>query len=78
MPPDRYTTVTLLDETAAKLADLVVDHDLESVAEAIDFAADAARDRRPSQKPSYSSLQRFLLTSGGGFVEIGRRELDQT
>ncbi|WP_459877125.1 hypothetical protein [Halorubrum gandharaense] len=32
------------DETAAKLAELVVTHDLESVAEAIDFAADVARD----------------------------------
>ncbi|GAB6878289.1 hypothetical protein JCM17823_05630 [Halorubrum gandharaense] len=38
------TTVMISDETAAKLAELVVTHDLESVAEAIDFAADVARD----------------------------------
>ncbi|WP_281196070.1 hypothetical protein [Halorubrum sp. F4] len=44
MPPDGYTTVTISDETAAKLAEFVVTHNLESVAEAIDFAADAARD----------------------------------
>lgn len=44
MPPDGYTTITIPDETAAKLADLVVAHDLGSVAEAVDFAADAARD----------------------------------
>lgn len=44
MPPDGYTTVTISDETAAKLAELVVTHDLGSVAEAVDFAADAARE----------------------------------
>lgn len=44
MSPDGYAIVTISDETAAKLVELVVAHDLESVAEAIDFAADTVRD----------------------------------
>lgn len=46
MPPDGYTMVTIPDESAAKLAELVVTHDLGSVAAAIDFTAGAARDPR--------------------------------
>jgi hypothetical protein len=57
MPPDGYTTVTISDKTAAKLADLVVTHDLESVAEAVDFAADAARD---PETPAEAELARLL------------------
>lgn len=44
MPPEGYTSVTISDETAAKLTEIVVDQDLESIAEAIDYAADVARD----------------------------------
>jgi len=43
MPPDGYTTVTVWDETAAKLAEFVVSHDIGSVAEAIDFVSNTAR-----------------------------------
>lgn len=61
MPPDGYTAVTISDETAAKLAELVVTHDSESVAEAIDFAADAARDPETlSEAESASLLHRKL------------------
>ena len=44
MPPEGYTSVTISDETAAKLAEIVVEQELESIADAIDYAADAARD----------------------------------
>jgi len=44
MPPDGYTSVTISDETAAKLAEIVVEQDLDSIAEAVDYAADAAQD----------------------------------
>ncbi|MUW13682.1 hypothetical protein GJ633_02680 [Halorubrum sp. CBA1125] len=43
MPPRGYTTGRVSDETAAKLTEIVVKHDLESIAEAIDYAADVAR-----------------------------------
>ncbi|SNR34421.1 hypothetical protein [Halorubrum vacuolatum] len=44
MPPEGYTSVTISDETAAKLTEIVVGQDLESIAEAIDYAGDVARD----------------------------------
>lgn len=44
MPPKGYTNVTISDETAAKLAEIVGEQDLESIAEAIDYAADATRE----------------------------------
>ena len=44
MPPEGYTNVKIWDETAAKLAEIVVEQELESIAEAIDYAADAVRD----------------------------------
>ena len=44
MPPEGYTSITISDETAAKLAEIVVEQDLDSIAEAIDYATDAAQD----------------------------------
>jgi hypothetical protein len=44
MPPEGYTTITISEETAGKLAEIVVESDLDSVAEAVDYAADVARD----------------------------------
>ena len=44
MPPDECTLITISDETATKLAELVVIHNLESVAEALEFVTVAARD----------------------------------
>ncbi len=43
MPPEGYTSVTISDETVAKLAEIVVEQELESIAEAIDYTADSAR-----------------------------------
>jgi hypothetical protein len=42
MPPDGYTTVTINDEVAAKLARVMTRHDLESMSLAIDHAAQFA------------------------------------
>jgi hypothetical protein len=36
MPPDGYTTVTISTETAAKLSTVMIDHDVDSMALAID------------------------------------------
>jgi hypothetical protein len=44
MPPEGYTTVTISDELAAKLAEIVVEHDLESMAGTVDYTADVAHD----------------------------------
>jgi hypothetical protein len=44
MPPEGYTTITISEETAGKLAEIVVENDLDSVADAVDYAADVARD----------------------------------
>jgi coenzyme F420-reducing hydrogenase beta subunit len=40
MPPDGYTTVTISDEVAEKLAQIMVEHGFQSYGEAIDYAAD--------------------------------------
>ena len=52
MPPEKHMSVTISDETAAKLAEIVVEQELESIAEAIDYPADAARDPETSQRPN--------------------------
>jgi hypothetical protein len=42
MPPDGYTTVTISTETAAKLSTIMIEHEVDSMAHAIDYAADFA------------------------------------
>mgnify|MGYP007124907934 CR=1 FL=1 len=44
MPLEGYTTITISGETAGKMAELVVENDLDSVADRVDYAADVARD----------------------------------
>jgi hypothetical protein len=45
MPPDGYTTVTISTETAAKLSEVMMRHDLESMALSIAYAADCALEQ---------------------------------
>jgi hypothetical protein len=52
MPPDGYTTVTIAEETAGKLAEIIVAHDLENMADAIEYATDVARDPEALSKSS--------------------------
>lgn len=40
MPPDGYTTVTISDNLAEKLTQIMTHHDRSSYAEAIKYAAD--------------------------------------
>jgi hypothetical protein len=44
MPPEGYAMITISEDTASKLAEIVVESDLGSVAVAIDYADDVARD----------------------------------
>jgi hypothetical protein len=44
MLPEGYTTVTINEEVAAKLARVMASHDLESMSLAIDHAAQFALD----------------------------------
>lgn len=41
MPPDGYTTITIPEETAEKLAQLMVPHELETMSKAVEFAVDS-------------------------------------
>jgi hypothetical protein len=47
MPPDGYTTVTISDEVAANLSRVIVLHDLETMAIAIDYATRLALNKEP-------------------------------
>jgi hypothetical protein len=47
MPPEGYTTVTINERTAAKLSRVMVRHDLETMATAIDYAVYLALDEEP-------------------------------
>ena len=47
MPPDGYTTVTISEETIAKLSRVMARHDLESMSLAIDHAAQLALNEEP-------------------------------
>jgi hypothetical protein len=42
MPPDGYTTVTINEETVAKLSRVMASHDLESMSLAIEHAVQLA------------------------------------
>jgi hypothetical protein len=42
MPPDGYTTVTISTETAANLSTVMIEHQMDSMVPAIDYAADLA------------------------------------
>ena len=44
MPPDGDTTVTISDETTAKLSQVMVRHEVESMSLAIEHAAQLALD----------------------------------
>jgi galactokinase len=44
MPPDGYTTVTISEETIAKLSQVMVRHEVESMSLTIDHAAQLALD----------------------------------
>jgi hypothetical protein len=41
MPPDGYTTITIPEETAEKLAQLMVQHELDAMSNAVEFAVDS-------------------------------------
>ena len=41
MPPNGYSTVTISDETAEKLAIIMAEHDKDSFSEAIEYAVEA-------------------------------------
>jgi hypothetical protein len=47
MPPEGYTTVTINEGVAAKLARVMTRHDLESMSLAIDYTAQFALDEEP-------------------------------
>lgn len=47
MPPDGYTTVTISEETATKLSQVMARHKLGTMAIAINYAAQLALDEEP-------------------------------
>lgn len=56
MPPDGYTTVTISEETAARLSRVMVRHDLESMSLAIDHAAQLALDEESMTNTELAQL----------------------
>ena len=62
MPPEGYTSITISDETAAKLAEIVVEQDLDSISEAIDYAADAAQDPETLSEVELARLLHRILS----------------
>ena len=57
MPPDGYTTVTISTETAAKLSMVMIEHEVDSMSLAIDYAADLAIGQ---EKLTNAELARLL------------------
>jgi hypothetical protein len=57
MPPDGYTTVTVSEETTAKLSRVMVRHEMESMSLAIDHTAQLALDE---EQMSNMELARLL------------------
>jgi hypothetical protein len=44
VPPEGNTTITISEKTASELAEILAGNDLDSVADAVDYATDVARD----------------------------------
>ena len=57
VPPDGYTTITIPEETAEKLAQLMVHHELETMSNAVKFAVDSTH---PSDDLSDTELAHLL------------------
>lgn len=41
MPPNGYTTTTIPEETSKRLTQLMIQHDLETMSEAVKYAVDS-------------------------------------
>jgi hypothetical protein len=41
MPPDGYTAITAPEETTERLAQLMIQHELETMSEAVEYAVDS-------------------------------------
>ncbi len=41
MPPDGYTTITIPEETSEKLTQLMIQHELETLSEAVEYAVNS-------------------------------------
>ena len=61
MPPNGYTGVTISDEVAEKLVEVMVRHDLDSMAMAIEYAADVALDEEPLANVQLAQLLHHRL-----------------
>ena len=59
MPPEGYQTVTVSDETAQRLAEVMMRHDAETMAEAVATASRLALGHEPSPLPG-DDLNRSL------------------
>jgi hypothetical protein len=46
VPPDEYATITISEETAETLAQLMVQHELETTSKAVEFAVDSTRSNQ--------------------------------
>lgn len=57
MPPDGYTTITISEEMADKLAQFIVEHELETMSKAVEFAVDSSR---PNDDLSDTELAHLL------------------
>ena len=57
VPPDGYTTITSSEETAEKLAQLMVQHELETMSNAVECAVDSTR---PTDNLSDTELAHLL------------------
>lgn len=56
MPPDGYTTVTISDDVAVVLSQLMVRHELESMGSAIKYAVNIALDEEPMTNTELARL----------------------
>jgi hypothetical protein len=41
MPPNGYTTITIPEETSERLTQLMIQHELETMSEAVEYAVDS-------------------------------------
>ena len=65
MPPNGYTTITIPEETTERLTQLMIQHELEMMSEAVEYAVDSTLTNDSLSDAELAQLLYQRLRSSG-------------
>jgi hypothetical protein len=65
MPPNGYTTITIPEETSERLTQLMIQHELETMSEAVEYAVDSTLTNDSLSDAELAQLLYQRLRSSG-------------